>query len=52
MIIECIYYKEKMCDSRTDSRKCAKCAHNKMRNFIEDHFKEANDNPIPEKCPH
>lgn len=49
MQIKCSYHDR--CHSKNDSKKCAKCTHNTMRNFIEDFFEEANDNPMPEKCP-
>lgn len=32
-------------------RQCDECANNIMRNYIEDHFIKAYDNPIPEICP-
>lgn len=46
--VECFYYDK--CASRTKG-KCHKCKNNKKRNYEEDYFIEANDNPIPEQCP-
>lgn len=47
---ECIY--DNNCQSRKDDpTKCQKCSWNTRRNYVEDHFKEAKDNPIPSKCP-
>lgn len=36
---------------KTNPIKCKRCRNNKSRNYQEDHFIEANDKPIPEKCP-
>lgn len=49
-IIECNYLNE-CTTGLTDKSKCKKCANNRKRNYIEDHFRPATDNPIPEKCP-
>ena len=49
-MIECRYLNE--CQTGLKDRsKCKKCANNHKRNYIEDLFVEAKDNPIPEKCP-
>ena len=48
-MIECSY--KNRCASAKDQSKCKVCSHNTKRNFIEDFFSKANDNPIPDKCP-
>lgn len=50
-MIECTYKKQNNCASAKDSTKCEICKNNRKRNYIEDHFVKAQDNPIPEKCP-
>lgn len=37
--------------SRKKSTSCLLCKHNRLRNKEVDFFEEANDNPIPDKCP-
>lgn len=37
--------------SRKMSSSCSKCKNNKLRNKEIDFFEEANDSPIPDKCP-
>lgn len=37
--------------SRKMSEACKVCRHNTLRNKEIDYFENANDNPIPEKCP-
>lgn len=40
------------CSTRRSSpSRCATCENNTKRNFEEDHYKQANDNPIPAQCP-
>lgn len=49
-LVKCIYLNN--CKTRKEMHgKCKQCANNRMRNYIEDHFKQANDNPIPEQNP-
>lgn len=48
-MIECDHLN--VCASAKDKNKCKKCACNTMRNYVEDFFVEAKDNPIPEYCP-
>lgn len=47
-LIECFHLNE--CSGRKQN-KCHKCKNNKKRNYEADFFVEANDNPIPDKCP-
>lgn len=48
--IKCVYYS--VCRSANGKvDKCSICKHNTLRNKVYDFFEEANDNPIPEKCP-
>lgn len=49
-MVKCIYLNECL-SSKKDFSKCDTCGHNTMRNYIEDHYVKANDNPIPDKCP-
>ena len=44
-------FKDKCYTARTNPKKCEKCSHNTIRNYIEDYFMAAKDNPIPDKCP-
>lgn len=46
--IQCRYLME--CSSRSII-KCKKCKNNMLRNKEVDYFEEANDNPIPDRCP-
>lgn len=48
--IKCNYLND--CSTfKKDRYKCKKCKHNRLRNFEQDCFEEARDNPIPERCP-
>lgn len=49
-MVRCVYL-EKCATRKKNPSKCDYCANNELRNYIEDHFVKANDNPIPEKCP-
>lgn len=44
------YYWERCMHKKTS--KCAKCKNNHNRNKERSFFIEANDNPIPDECPH
>ncbi len=46
-MVKCVYQQE--CSSY--KKQCERCLHNHMRNYINDYFNKAEDNPIPEKCP-
>jgi hypothetical protein len=46
--VACVYFTE--CSSKSATR-CKKCKNNTLRNMEIDCFVEANDKPIPEKCP-
>lgn len=49
-LVECKYLSE--CKTRKElPNKCKRCKNNRKRNYIVDHFEEANDNPIPEVNP-
>lgn len=48
LLVDCAYLKE--CASKSTTN-CRRCKNNKIRNMERDYFEEANDNPIPDKCP-
>ena len=48
LLVDCAYFKE--CSSKS-ATKCRRCKNNHVRNMERDYFVEANDNPIPDKCP-
>lgn len=47
IIVKCKYSFE--CASY-NTNKCQKCTNNRMRNYVKDHFENANDKPVPENC--
>jgi DNA-directed RNA polymerase subunit RPC12/RpoP len=49
-MFECIY-SDKCYTRKTNPIRCDKCSRNTMRNYIEDFYIKAEDNPIPDKCP-
>ena len=50
MAFKCVYSSN--CKTRNSNPSmCKQCQNNTMRNYVQDHFRRANDNPIPEECP-
>lgn len=48
-LITCVYLND--CVYAGADSKCSKCANNTTRHKKVDFFKEAKDNPIPDRCP-